>query len=147
MSSNQCLWNHIIFIFQTQVMAFDPQGVFEFPSKWISFKMITNGNFSEKVWRSCDLVKVQLTFDCPKLETLASWTFLSYSWWVMIKALSNDEYSIKMMKLTKILDFHLQNDHFALMVDCWPIRVYEWPNWLCEPWNLAWRCLRTCMRP
>ena len=84
-------------------------------------------------------------FSCPKMETFASWWFLSHSCGI------NDQYLIKWWlwlqnkMLTKNFDFWLSNDHFAPAVDCEAIRVFDCATWPCEPWNLICRCLTMYM--
>ena len=43
--------------------------------------------------------------------------------------------------LTKNLNFWLSNDHFAPVVDCRAIRVFDCAILCCKSWDLAWGCL------
>ena len=71
-------------------------------------------------WTNKKLCPGQCTVDfhcCPKIESIASCGFLSYSCEIMIKTWSNDDIELKHMMLTQNFDFWRWIDHFTLAVD------------------------------
>ena len=80
-------------------------------------------------------------FNCPNMETFASWDFLSQTLRIMIKHWSNDVCGFKMRCWPKIWTFDLSNDHVAPVVDCRAIRVFDCAILCCESWNLVYGCL------
>ena len=90
------------------------------PSRWALNGIFLINHEEVMPWSICSWL-----FNCPKIETFASWAFLSH-------ALRNhDQELIKWClwlqnkMLTKIFDFWLSNDHFAPAVDCEAFRVFD----------------------
>ena len=107
----------------------------------IPLKMSIGWNFSDKPWKSYALVKIQLTFLLSKNSNFCILMIFELFLW------NHDQDLIKWWlwtqnkMFTKNSYFWLQNDHFALAVDCWAIRVFDCGIWHCESWDLACRCL------
>ena len=80
-------------------------------------------------------------FYCPKIVTFCILMIFELFLW------NHDQDLIKWWlwtqnkMLTKNSDFWLQNDHFALAVDCRSNGAFDCANWHCESWNLTRRCL------
>ena len=134
-SSKQCPWSHVILIYQSQVIVFDLKSLFGDFWKWpIMLKLITFCESISWTWNvkmSCrkfhplnnelgmgffwwTMKKVCLGqfavdfFNCPKIETFASWDFLSHACGIMIKNWSNDDCGFKIRCWPKNLTFDSQ---------------------------------------
>ena len=108
----------------------------------ILFKVSVGCNFSDKSWKSYALVKVQLTFLLSKNINFCILMIFELFLWDHDQALIKWWLWTQNKMLTKISDFWLQNDHFALAVDYRSNGAFDCANWHCESWNLACRCLR-----
>ena len=111
-----------ILIHNFQMKHFLPKLVrHEVVENWILFKMICGGKISDKVCESyawskfCWLLSKKAQF-----RNFDFWSILDFSWWIMIKPWSNDEYHFKILMLTKNCEDWLYVDHNWLFVQ------YNW---------------------
>ena len=77
-SSNQCLWSHIIWIYQSQIMVFDLKCLFVDFWKWpIMLKLITFCESISWTWN--------VKMSCRKFPPLQDDNWMGFFWWTMKK--------------------------------------------------------------
>ena len=92
-------------------------------------------------------------FSCPKIETFASWDFLSNAWEIMIKNWSNDDCGFKIRCWPKILTFDCQMTILPLQLTVKQLGflTVQLDAVSLETWNMdAWQCIwayRTWLDP
>ena len=105
------------------------------PSKWELDGIFLMNHEKVMPWSSYSWL-----FNCPKIETFASWVFLSHTLRIMIKNWSNDVCGFKIRCWPKFLTFDCQMTILPLQLTVWAIRVFD-----CATWNLTCRCLTMFM--
>ena len=109
------------------------------PSKWALDGIFLMNHEKVMPWSSYSWL-----FSCPKMETFASWWFLSHSCGIMIKIWSNDDCGFKIRCWPKFLTFDCQMTilPLQLIVGQLGFLTVQLDLVSLETWHVgAWQCI------